>query len=187
MDQHIELDANKIDKNNFGSSNSQISLNYVDQIINQTSDIQFTTSESYNTDTTVALIFEDLFDTEDLEQSDEFFETNSNASNDILTDDDNVKMPKLEHNVDLTHANLNLNEMRASLKEIENDFRENIKDSTSSTTSINISNNKPYIHNKGKAPKPPKRLESSTIESTSSTPNIRLINQGNKYVKETEI
>lgn len=86
---------------------------------------------------------------------------------------------------DRENAKINLNKLRTNFEQIEYNFDANIKSSaTSSLASVGSSKLRPHLHNKGKAPQPPKSLESSIFESTRCEQNVLR----EKYkIKETDI
>ncbi|XP_037820586.1 receptor expression-enhancing protein 4 isoform X1 [Lucilia sericata] len=135
------------------------------------------------------LIFEDNKDNienENFEQcTEEYFETKSSASDYTSDMEDNNFNNSIEdqkfllsdpHNDSLLHKSINLNEMRTSLKEIENNFRTNIKGSSTS----NYNTQRAYVHKKGKAPQPP--AAHPTLNINKNSDQIRKCS-----LKETEI
>lgn len=131
-------------------------------------------------DLTPVMLFDDNMNTDENEgllyESDEFFETKSNESMEKTSDDDNI-----------VENNININALRSNLKDIENDFRNNIANMPNKASSTD--NRRSYIHNKGKAPRPPQQKDGFRSVSPVSLAHNVQPPRSEQYInsKETEI
>uniref|UniRef100_T1PMW2 TB2/DP1, HVA22 family protein n=1 Tax=Musca domestica TaxID=7370 RepID=T1PMW2_MUSDO len=131
--------------------------------------------------------FGDTDETNEMYESDEFFETKSNESTDTRSDDLSTSPQHSCTDVSIIQnkVNINIPQLRSSLKEIENNFRAKIDLPPAIETPIRRS----YVHNKGQAPKPPQQSGLTCISHPISlTPNDQFLK--NKHAtskKETEI
>ncbi|XP_046809599.1 uncharacterized protein LOC111686151 isoform X4 [Lucilia cuprina] len=180
-------------KSRLKAKRSEVEFNTYEDRLNFELDSKLSENEDeyrdkMNHESEMDLVFEDNIDTiekQNFEQStEEYFETKSNASDYTSDMEDNNLNNSIEdqkfvssdpYNNSFLHKSINLNEMRTSLKEIENNFRTNIKGSCTS----NYNTQKAYVHKKGKAPQPP---------TAQPTLNIKNSDQLRKCsLKETEI
>lgn len=119
---------------------------------------------------------------EEAEETEEYFETISNGSDDKNDDDNNVSEKDFA-----LESEINVNQLRTSLKEIENEFRANIEGTNTSLMDMNNSTRRSYVHSKGKAPEPPHRNNFSQVTPSSLTQNEPYGRREPNIVKETQI
>ncbi|KAI8116843.1 Receptor expression-enhancing protein 2 [Lucilia cuprina] len=167
-------------KSRLKAKRSEVEFNTCEDRLNFELDSKLSENEDeyrdkMNHESEMDLVFEDNIDTiekQNFEQSiEEYFETKSNASDYTSDMEDNNLNNSIEdqkfvssdpYNNSFLHKSINLNEMRTSLKEIENNFRTNIKGSCTS----NYNTQKAYVHKKGKAPQPPTAQPTLNIKNS---------------------